>query len=220
MHLVITIISILVFFTIFFSRHDLQKVMLWTGSLSFPLFLLKFILVPNLFNKVSNTDLYFLFLVEAAVFGFAFGGIAAVLFEILFHQKLKIVAHPHRHHLSWLIFGPLVFFGSYFILDLSFAICIFFGFLTQALILLFMRKDLLWDSLVSGIFLSLVYVIYYYLFFSVVPGQISTIWLTDLTGIIIFGLPVEELLAIFAFGLLWGPLYEGTKGYVLEEIKQ
>lgn len=217
MQLFFSISSLVVFLIIYYLRKDLRKVMMWTGLLSVPLFLLKFVIVQNFDINSLNRLLYLKYFIETIVFGFTFGGIAAVIFEVLFHKKLKTVPHPHRHQLSFLIAGPIIFTLSIILLHLSFGISIVLGFLSQAAILIYLRKDLIWDSLLSGLFLASFYLIFYYLYFVSIPGRTTPLWFSDFTGIAIFGLPIEEFMAIFAFGLLWGPLYEGTKGYVLKE---
>jgi hypothetical protein len=193
--------------------------MVWAGTLSLPIFALKLLIVPQFGVDLQSVSLYLPLLISALIFGFTFGGIAAVTFEIFFHQKLNTVAHPHRIHLNWLIFGPIVFALGILLLKLPFANAISLGFFIQALILIILRKDLLWDAVISGVFIGLMYVLFYYLFFTVIPGQLNTLWFSDLSGISLFGLPVEEIVAIFTFGLLWGPIYEGTKGYKLRDEK-
>jgi len=41
------------------------------------------------------------------------------------------------------------------------------------------------------------------------PGYINRVWnLADLSGLFVVGIPVEELLFGFAFGLYWSGIYE------------
>lgn len=181
-----------------------------------PVFLIKPLVSPQFLSEIGRTDLYLKFLTEALIFGFAFGGLAAVSFEVLFHQKLKTVPHPHRVHLNWLVFGPLAFLFLKIIVGLSFAISLASGFIIQVLTLIYLRKDLLWDAITSGIFLGVVYLIFYSLFLTIIPGNNSGLWFAEPSGIMIWRLPVEEAAMIFAFGMLWGPLYEGIKGYQLK----
>lgn len=210
MYFISTIFVGAIFGAIFFFRKDLKKPMLWAGILSVPLFCFKPLMSSFVLEEVG---VYWPYLVWTIVSGFFFGGIAAVIFEVLFHKKLKIVPHPHRFHLNWLIAGPVAFTLSKVGLGLSFALSIALGFFAQLLVLLYFRKDLLWDAIISGLFMGLVYLGFHYFFLSSMQGDISSFWFSDLSGILFFNIPIEEAVVVFAFGMLWGPLYEGIKGY-------
>lgn len=215
MYLLLTAFLIFIYSVIFFVREDLRKTMIWAGILSIPIFYIKPLTSPQALEDVGSLWSY---LVMATVFGFCFGGITAVIFEILFHKKLKVVPHPQRFHLNWLVFGPITFVLFKVVFGLSFASSIGAGFIAQAVTLLIFRKDLLWDALVSGIFLGVVYILFYSFFYNFFPGFSIDLWFSDLSGITLLSIPVEEVVVAFAFGMLWGPLYEGLKGYeVIDE---
>jgi hypothetical protein len=216
MYLWLSVITVVIFVAIYIARPDLRTPMLWAGTLSLPLFVFKYLIDPQFWPGIFQESFYLIFLLEAAAFGFAFGGLAAVLFEVFFHQKLKTTPHPHRIHLNWLVFGPITFIFLELWGHFSFSFNLAIAFIVQALILVYLRKDLLWDAVVSGIFLGLIYLVIYALYFTVIPGYTTQLWFADASGILVFGVPVEEFLAIFAFGMLWGPLYEGVKGYRLK----
>jgi len=71
------------------------------------------------------------------------------------------------------------------------------------------RPDLVRKTLVgAGIFLG-----YYALFVAAllifVPGYIEQVWnLPQLTGILVWGIPMEELQFGFTFGMYWASVYE------------
>lgn len=219
MYLALSFVSLLVFAFLYYRNPSLRRPMVWAGLLSLPLFALKFLITPQFWSDVATARIYWLYMCEAVVFGFTFGGIAAVIFELLFHKKLKTVPHPHRIHLNWLVFGPIAFLLLEILSPSTFGVNIALGFFIQAMILIYLRKDLLWDALLSGVFLGIVYMFFYYVFFTIIPGQTIGLWFSEATGIMFLGVPVEEFVAIFAFGLLWGPLYEGVKGYALGDEK-
>jgi len=219
MYFWLTIASILLFIIFYFKRKDLREEMVWAGILSIPVFLIRPLVSPQFFPEIARTDLYLVHLAEALVFGFSFGGFAAVAFEVLFHERLKTTPYPHRLHLNWLGFGIISFFIARFAFSLSFALSLSIGFLTQILILLSLRKDLFWDMLVSGLFVGGIYLAFYYIFFTVFPGSTQGLWFTSESGIMFFNIPVEEAIVIFAFGMLFGPLYEGMKGMKLRRIR-
>jgi hypothetical protein len=40
---------------------------------------------------------------------------------------------------------------------------------------------------------------------------------TDISGILVAGIPLEELLFAFAFGMMWSSAYEHTFGYAFKK---
>jgi len=57
------------------------------------------------------------------------------------------------------------------------------------------------------------FLVYYFVFFLALeassPGYALQVWnLPDISGILLLGIPLEELLFAFAFGLYWSGVYE------------
>jgi hypothetical protein len=71
------------------------------------------------------------------------------------------------------------------------------------------RPDLVKKTWVGGV----LFLVYYQIFLQglqvTAPGYIEQVWrLNALTGVRIFGAPLEELLFALAFGMYWAGLYE------------
>jgi hypothetical protein len=71
------------------------------------------------------------------------------------------------------------------------------------------RPDLKPNALAGGMLFLAIYTVFLLGLKWSVPGYIEQVWnLEALSGILIYGLPIEELLFGFAFGLVWTGMYE------------
>lgn len=71
------------------------------------------------------------------------------------------------------------------------------------------RPDLLPNTLLGGILFLAFYTLFLIGLEWSAPGYIAKVWnLQALSGVVPFGLPLEELLFGFGFGLFWAGLYE------------
>lgn len=81
--------------------------------------------------------------------------------------------------------------------------------LIPLLIVWFKRRDLILNSILSGIFLVVISLPAYVIPELITPGWISSAWyLENLSGITILKVPLEDLIWFFLAGLFIGPLYE------------
>ena len=65
------------------------------------------------------------------------------------------------------------------------------------------------NTLAGGILFLAIYTIFLLGLKWSAPGYIEQVWnLKALSGIVIYGLPIEELLFGFSFGLVWTGIYE------------
>jgi hypothetical protein len=76
-----------------------------------------------------------------------------------------------------------------------------------------MRRDLIWDLLFSGGAMAVFYVALTVLLVRVLSAPVgySAIVETTFSGFTLWGIPVEEILAVALFGGLWGPMYPAFK---------
>lgn len=148
---------------------------------------------------------------------FSWGGVAAVLYEEILGKKHFKKYRKRGEILNYLLF-PLCIFLSLLIGIHAFNInpyyASYFGFLISAAVMWFYRKDLFWHSVISGLFLSIFYfVLFAFIFVPLFPGIIQKWWhLSKLSGVLFLGVPLEEVLWSFFFGLLVGPSYEFLLG--------
>ena len=80
------------------------------------------------------------------------------------------------------------------------------------------RPDLKKKILLSGILFLIIYFLFFLFFNIIYPNAIEKFWnLEVLSGILISGIPLEELIFAFSFGLSWGSIYEYIKWYKINE---
>lgn len=154
---------------------------------------------------------------ETFLFAFLVGGIGAVIYEEF--RGLKLVRTKREP--SWILTGSsLLLLFDFLILRVFIGInsmyAVYVVFIFCAIFMYTVRRDqavnLLASGLLSGIVGFFLYLIYLYFY----PDVIRVWWrLENLSGILIAGIPLEELLFAFGFGMVAGPLYEVWQGYRL-----
>ena len=161
--------------------------------------------------------------IEDFLFGFFIGGIASSIYEEIFgkHHSKRV---NRKHHWSWFII-PVVAL-SVFVLNLLIFV---FGvnsiyasisiFIALTLLILYFRHDLLVDSLMSGLLVGAIMFFGYLIFLTIFPEAIHQWWiLQNISGILILGVPIEELLWAFGWGMVGGPMYEFFAGLKFRKI--
>ena len=193
-------------------RKDLRKEMLWAGLLSLPVLLIKPLISNDFFNVANQNSGIFWFMLQRAIIGFSFGALASAIYESVFHKRISPQRHPHRPKMIWLALGIVVFFAFYFLIRTSFVESVIAALVYDIVILLIIRKDLVWDLIFSGAMLGTLYLIIFSALFRGIPGDSANFWFsTGSIGLTLFSIPVEELIAVMLFGALWGPLYIAFK---------
>lgn len=202
------------------ARKELFWVSFFTLFLGFtePLFVPEYWNPPSLFNLAQRIG----FDIESFIFCFAIGGIGAVIYELFFpvtHERVRKKKQQPRSPLLWVaVSSPILFFPPlHFLTNLnpiySASIAVFFG----SLAILAFRKDL-WRKSIGGgvIFLSL-YFVFFFVFTKMYPTIVSQVWnLSALSGILILGVPVEELFFALSFGMFWSSVYECAERYKIK----
>jgi hypothetical protein len=213
-YLVGSIFFLLVWLILFLRRKDLRKEMIIMSLLVAPMgplsefFYLRDYWQPELFNGwvVGLEDL---------IFGFTIGGIAAVLYEEVFGRK-----YVKRHlpkHLGWMfavsIAGVVLMIVGNLILGFNSVYVSIFIFLVVGVTIVASRQDLLKKAIYSGFLMGILMLIFYIFFTFVFDGVIQKWWhLKNLSGILVLGAPLEELLWGFGWGFIAGPAYEFVNG--------
>ncbi len=224
--LVFSLILLGIWLVIFLSNKIVRKEMflvsLWTMpfGLTEPLFVPEYWNPPSLFNLAARTG----FDIESLIFSFAIGGIGSVIYETIFkikHEKMtKHEMHSKRHRFHLLaLFSPIIIFLILFFLTnlnpiYSSSIAMFFGGISMMLC----RQDLKKKIFVGGfLFLSL-YLIFFLSFNFVYPYAVESFWnLSAISGILVLGIPLEELIFAFGFGIFWSGVYEHIKWNRIKE---
>ncbi len=198
-------------------RTDLRRTMLRVSLATALLGLTEPLFVPRYWNPYTLLDLARRtgFDLESLLFSFAIGGIVFAAYEVFFRMapSESIVGERHerrhRHHLLALAAPFLVFSIVAIITRLnpiySSAIALVAGFLAT----LYCRRDLWLKMIVSGGLFLAVYFVVIALFSLAFPGYIVAVWnLPALSGVRLAGVPLEELMFAFTFGLYWSSVYE------------
>lgn len=171
---------------------------------------------PSLFGNTKIS-------LEDFLFGFAFTGIAATICKVIFRKESKKYIKGHK--IIFFIFFVIGVFSLLLfnnLLKINSILVSSFTFLTLSFITVFIRKDLVVQSIMSGILSLLVIIPIYVLLFNFIsPSYWDKYWLLANTtfGIKIIGnVPVTELLWYFSWSCFAGiacDFYHGNKDKVL-----
>ena len=165
---------------------------------------------PYLFGESFRFEDFF--------WGFAFAGVVAVAYEVVFAKHVQ-VAIPRS---TWrigaellrvlaLIVLPLIMLTNFLHVNSIYSISV-----ALVITLLYMyskRADLfrnmLWSGLFSFVFIFVVYFTWQYPY----PEVFYRFWKMDaISGVLLFGIPVEELVWFSLAGAFIGPLYKFVSG--------
>ena len=207
---------LLVFWSIlFYLRKDVRKEML-AISLIFGIIgiFTGFIYFLDWWHPqtITNTTIS----LEDFLFGFVIAGIASVIYITIFRKRLKFKKLNQKLKsnkiLLLVILFAIIFFVSLYILKLNTFYSAIISFLILIFFIWFKRKDLILNSLISGILLVIISVPAYLIPEFITPGWIQASWyFENLSGITFFKVPIEDFIWIFLTGAFIGPLYEFYK---------
>jgi hypothetical protein len=207
--LIWTLIFLLLWLIIFIFkkpfRKEMLKMSLWTMpfGLTEPLFYPEYWHPPTLFKLAEHTG----FDIESLIFSFAIGGVASLLYKIVYKMENKFIQpternlQKHKLHFYSLLTPGIVFLLLALLTNLNHIYC--------GIIAFFCRPDLKIKIWVSGILFLFLYFIYFKLLIAAYPGYVAAVWnFTNISDILVVGIPLEELLFGFTFGMFWSSLYE------------
>lgn len=179
-------------------------------GLTEPLFVPEYWNPPSLFDLAQRTG----FDIESLIFSFAIGGIGAVLYNLVTGRQLqKISAHErhdprHRFHKIALVL-PFVLFPLLYFLPWNPIYAGIAAMAAGAAATVLCRPDLARNILIGGALFLGLYTVFLVGLEWTASGYIERVWnLEALSGVTVYGLPLEELLFGFGFGLFWSGLYE------------
>lgn len=146
--------------------------------------------------------------VEELLFAFFVGGIAGVIYEVVFRKKRNFGKPRHGTTLSLFALGfissaILIALGVNSIWATSISLII------VATIMISIDRDLIRDAIYTSIFLTIMAIFLYLLWMQLYPGVIQEFWIvSSFSGIEFLGIPLEELAWFFSAGLCGGVFYE------------
>lgn len=194
-----------------------QRAAMWWASLctmplglTEPLFVPEYWSPPSLFDFARRTG----FDVESLIFSFGIGGIGSVLYSALVRARTVPVPERerrrplHKHHYA-AIAAPLLAFPPLIVLPWNPIYPAIAAMTIGAFANIACRPDLRRKTWAGG----LLFLAYYWVFLVglewLSPGYIDRVWnLSALSGLMIWRIPLEELLFAAAFGLYWAGVYE------------
>lgn len=195
------------------SRHKMLVVSAWTSMLGLtePVFVPRYWMPPTLFHLAQRTG----FDLESLLFSFAAGGLASTLYDALMGRltvPMSLTArHARRHRLHrWALGAPLpVFVALYALTPLNPIYVAHAALAAGGVAALACRPDLLRRMIVGALVFLALYFVYFVSLVSVHPAYVRRVWnLPALSGVLIAGVPLEELLFAALLGWLWSGLYE------------
>lgn len=179
-------------------------------GLTEPLFVPEYWNPPTLFDLAQRTG----FDLESLIFCFGIGGVGSVLYSVLAHRSdVPVPASEkrlplHRHHYKALA-SPFVAFLLLYFLPWNPIYPSIAAMAVGAIATVRCRPDLKTKTWVGGVLFLAYYLVFFLALEATSPGYALQVWnLRDISGILLLGIPLEELLFAFTFGLYWSGVYE------------
>jgi len=209
--------AFLIPWTVLFLAYPKLRKTMWQVSLATapfgltePLFVPEYWNPPTLFDLAQRTG----FDLESLIFCFGIGGVGSVLYSILTHRndvpvpKEKKRLPLHRHHYKALV-SPFIAFVLLYFLPWNPIYPSIAAMMVGALATAACRPDLKTKIWVGGVLFLAYYLVFFITLEVSAPGYVQRVWnLPELTGVLFLGIPLEELMFAFAFGLYWSGVYE------------
>ena len=195
------------------KKKEMLTVSLWTSLLGLtePLFVPAYWLPPSLFDLAVRTG----FDIESIIFSFGIGGIAVVLYELLFkirHMSVYKMEHAsarHRFHLWTILLAPAILILLLLTTNLNSIYSSIIAMMVGGLATWYCRPDLKKKMITSAFIFLVLYFFYFLTLIAISPGYVEQVWnLKAISGILIVGIPLEELLFAISFGFIWSSIYE------------
>ena len=193
-------------------RPDMLKVSALTSLLGLtePIFVPEYWNPPSLFELAQRTG----FDIESLVFSFAIGGIGAAAYNVLGRRDLRPVGDPERHAARHrfhrlALAAPFVVFPPLYLLPWNPIYPAIAALAIGGAASVLCRPDLARGTLLGGMLFAAMYAAFMILLIVSAPGYVEQVWnLAALSGIRPGGIPLEELVFGFSFGLYWAGIYE------------
>ena len=159
--------------------------------------------------------------IEDLLFAFAVFGLASVIYQVVLGKHAKklrgdriFLSHPATHWLAHLVIAlgvwTCVALSLVVVLGLTASQSVVVGGLLVGTYVIADRKDLMFNALLSGVFVSaLVFAAEQIFFVRMFPDAAPAFWSArHLGGLMLGGIPVEEIVWSGVVGFAIGPLYE------------
>ena len=207
------------------EKKEMLVVSLGTALLGLtePLFVPEYWNPPSLFDLAARTG----FDIESLIFSFGIGGIAVFLYGRIFRSQdipVSVREHSsprHRFHLWTLLSAPAVLILLLLTTNLNPLHSSIIAMAVGGFATWYCRPDLKRKMIVSAFIFLALYFLYFLTLIAISPGYVEQVWnLEAISGILIIGIPLEELLFALSFGFIWSSIYEHLTWKKLKLIKQ
>lgn len=147
---------------------------------------------------------------ESFLYGFFLGGISTKIYELLFNKEYIAQKSPNSLFVLTIMFGSVFLYVIFLGLFSLNSVLIYIGILLIWIILfLLINRRLYRLCICSGIIMIGLNMCWYAVMLAIYPSAIQDIWLTDnLSGLLIFNVPIEEHYYIFSFGCVISIMYK------------
>jgi lycopene cyclase-like protein len=190
---------------------------IWGTVVTAPLALTSFLFVPQYWTPPSlfNFDARFRVGIEDFLWAGAVGGIASVVGEIVLKEKLAARRKEHRKkHYAPFIVMLVVFLILHFFYPAKNIYSTAIAFVVCAIVVAFLRSDLIPTMFVGASVFTILYFLLFVYFLALYPGFIDRYYnLSNISGIRLLGVPIEELMFAASGGAVWSVAYEYFQGY-------
>lgn len=195
------------------KKKEMLTVSFWTSLLGLtePLFVPAYWSPPSLFDLAHRTG----FDIESIIFSFGIGGIAVVLYERIFrsrHAGISAKEHHlprHKFHIWTILSAPAILIILLTMTSLNPLHSAIIAMAIGGLATWYCRPDLKKKMIVSAFIFLALYFVYFLTLIAMYPGYVEQVWnLKAISGILILGIPLEELMFALSFGFIWSSIYE------------
>ncbi len=205
---------LVIWLVLFIWKKKLRHEMFWVSFFTMPFGLTEPLFVPEywspntLFNLAKITG----FDIESLIFSFAIGGIASVLYESFFSIKHTKIKESGFFHWFSLLFAPLLFVPLYFLWPFNVIYAVFICLFLGGVLAMICRCDFIKPMLLGSVLFGVLYFVFFTFLNIIFPEFIPVQWnLQAISGILILGVPLEEIIFALGIGMLWGTYYEHFK---------
>lgn len=222
-YLITSVLLLFVWLYLYWTKPALRRKMLLISLLTAPLGLTEPLFVPSYWLPFTLYDLarQTRFDLESLLFSFAVGGITTILYESFWGKSRKSISvhemHQGRHRFHRLaLLLPFIAFGILYLLTpLNPIYSTILAMTIGAVATWHCRPDLLKAMLTGSLlFLVIYFVVFFIGFVWLFPGYVEAVWnLPAISGILIAGVPIEELLFAASLGAMWSSVYEHFNWY-------
>jgi len=214
-YLIYTLLLLLIWSVLFISNKSYRKESLAVGLLfGIAGIIVAGIYVVDWWNPITvfgkSTG------IEDFIFSFSIGGIGSIIYSVIFNKKIikkdkRFDLYKNKKFILTAIVLAFVFFVSFYLLSIDSFLSSLLGFTVVISYMLYRRKDLTKNALISGVLLSLVTIIPYIVIEFITPGWVENTWyfnFTYLPRISIFHDPIEDIIWFMFAGAFTSTWYK------------